>query len=242
MNHTLLWQNGHSFDLGALPPADQNCSGSNSVEINDAGDVAFQSENGVVDPLIGVNEIRAVLWHRGHLTDLGTFGGNASGSSSINNRGQVVGFALNAMPDPYSLYGVFFEGSSNSTQTRAFLWQNGHLRDLGTLGGPDAGTFFINDAGQVAGISYTNSTPNDTTGIPTLDPYIWRNGRMVDLGSLGGTFGLAFAMNNSGQIVGISNLTGDTVSHGYFWDRAQDERCWYLWRHLLRSRRRERCR
>jgi hypothetical protein len=172
VNHTLLWRNGHSFDLGAFPPAGQNCSGSNAVGINDAGEITFQSETGVVDPFLGVKQLRSIFWRRGNAVDLGTLGGNATASLGINNRGEVVGFALNAVPDPYSLYGVFFEGSSDSTQTRAFVWRNGAIQDLGTLGGPDALTGWINNAGQIAGFSYINSIPNDDTGVPTVDPYL----------------------------------------------------------------------
>ncbi len=220
VNHTLLWHNGHSIDLGAFPPTDQNCSGSNAVGINDAGDITFQSETGTIDPLLGVKELRSALLRRGHAVDLGTLGGNATASLSINNRDDVVGFALNAVPDPYSLYGVFFEGSSNSTQTRAFVWRNGAIQDLGTLGGPDAASIFVSNSGQVAGFSYTNSAPNPTTGVPTLDPFFWERGRMTDMGNFGGNFGGPNRMNNRGQVVGQSNLAGDVTFHAFLWERG----------------------
>jgi probable HAF family extracellular repeat protein len=51
-----------------------------------------------------------------------------------------------------------------------------------------------------------------------MHPFLWDNGRMIDLGSLGGTLGFAFALNNRGQVAGISNLAGDTFAHGYLWD------------------------
>jgi probable HAF family extracellular repeat protein len=221
VNHAILWRNGHSVELPTLPPAEQNCSGTNSMGINDRDDITYQSEIDVIDPLLGVKEIHSVVWKNGTLADLGTLGGNATASLGINNRGQVVGFSLNVIADPFSFYGLFFEGSSNSTQTRAFLWQHGTMSDLGTLGGPDAAAVLVNNNGDVMGFSYTNDIPNETTGIPTIDPFLWRNGRMIDLGNLGGTITQAIGLNSHGQLAGQGNLAGDTTQHPFFWDRGQ---------------------
>jgi len=196
-----------------------NCS--NAGTINSKGEIAGNSEIGEIDPVFGVRQIRAVVWADGQIKNLGTLGGNESAASAINNRGEVVGLTLNAIPDPFSLFDVVIFGSSAGTQTRAFLWQNGVMQDLGTLGGPDAQAISINERGQVTGFSYTNSIPNADTGMPTLDPFLWQNGRMTDLGTLGGTFGLPFALNNRGQVVGDSNLAGDLTFHPFFWDGRQ---------------------
>jgi len=131
----------------------------------------------------------------------------------VNGRGQVTGFSGNAIADPSSLFGL-------GTQTRAFLWdkRNG-MQDIGTLGGPDAASPFINERGQIAGFSYTSDM--------AVDPFLWEpptsrhpNGTMIDLGSLGGTSGGegdGVALNNRGQVVGASNLAGDLNFHPFLW-------------------------
>ncbi len=206
IGHGFVWQNGVVTDLGALSPTEQ----SGATWINDSGQISGVSTNGLIDPLLGIREIRAVLWQNGTILNLGTLGGNESLAGSVNNQGQVFGVAANTISDPYSLFGW-------GTQTRAFLWQNGVMTDLGTLGGPDANGGIVNDRGQMAGCSYTNDIPNPTTGVPTLDPFLWSNGTMRDLGTLGGTSGCATFMNNRGSVVGTSNLSGDTESHAFLW-------------------------
>jgi probable HAF family extracellular repeat protein len=109
--------------------------------INSNGEIAGTAENGETDPLYaGFPELRAVLWKGRQITDLGTFGGTESYLGSVNDRGEVSGAALNTTPDPYSFIGLFGQnGNANQTQTHAFVWKNGGMTDIGTLGGPDSG-------------------------------------------------------------------------------------------------------
>jgi len=219
--HGFKVQGGVITDLGALQSSAQNCSDAGSI--NARGEIVGSSEIDAIDPLLGVKEFHAVLWEGSQIKDLGTLGGNESTAVAINDRGQVVGFALNAVPDPVSILDFLIGGSTNGTQTRAFLWQNGIMQDLGTLGGPDALADFVNERGQVGGSSYLNSTVNPITGVPTTHPFLWENGVMTDLGTLGGT--LAFfalpgtdgGLNNRGQVVGESNLAGDLTFHPFLW-------------------------
>jgi probable HAF family extracellular repeat protein len=118
--------------------------------------------------------------------------------------------------------------SAEGTQSRAFLWddQNG-MQDLGTLGGPDAWAAFVNEQGQVVGISLTSFTANPGNGptcapnVPAQDPFIWeRSTGMIDIGSFGGTCGAPQAMNDQGQVVGGSYLPGNAVVHAFLWDKS----------------------
>jgi probable HAF family extracellular repeat protein len=175
--HTFRWQEGAVTDLGALPGINHSCP----IWISENGMIAGLSENGAIDPVTGSPEVRATLWKDEEVIDLGTLGGSESLALAMNNRGQVVGPAANTIPDRFSLFGF-------PTQTRAFLWHKGIMNDLDTLGGPDAFASSINEGGQIAGCSYTNSTPNPTTGVPTLAPFLWKQGKMTNLGTLGGYF------------------------------------------------------
>jgi probable HAF family extracellular repeat protein len=198
--HAFRWQRNLLTDLGALP------GGNNSFAswISANGLTAGFSENGVIDPQFGVPQVNAVLWKDDEIINLG---GYFSSASAVNNRGQVVGNTLNT-------------GTLPALNVRAFLWQGGVMRDLGTLGGDSAQAFFVNERGQVSGVSYTNSAPSPLTGIPIQDPYLWENGTMLDIGALGGTFGVPNAMNNRGQVVGQSNLAGDANFHPFLWNKG----------------------
>ncbi len=189
--------------------------------INNSGLIVGVSENGITDPATGYPQYRAVSWKNGAIENLGTLGGATSQAFAVNNEGWVVGVAANSVPDQYSSS----LGPCTSincwpvtTQQRAMLWRAGVPQDLGTLGGDDAVAYFVNDAGQVAGVSYTNNTPNGTTGIPTQAPFLWKNGRMVNLGTLGGTVGTVYGFNNRGQVAGQSNLSGDRYYRAFLWD------------------------
>jgi len=232
VTHAFQWQNGVRSDLGALPGG--LSSATSWVSAN--GLIAGTSQNGETDPLDpGFPEVRAVLWRNGKITDLGTLreGGSESGAQAINSWGQVVGWAINTIPDPLSMayWSTLYNYYAPITpyQMRAFLWQNGVMRDLGTLGsGTNAFAMAINEAGQVIGISYIDSTPNQMATncsfgapLPTQDPFLWENGKMTDLGNLGGTCSFPSWINNYGEVVGNSNLAGDQIEHAFLWTKAR---------------------
>jgi probable HAF family extracellular repeat protein len=110
--------------------------------INEAGIVVGSLKFGT--------SVRAFMWNRGAIVNLGTLGGSDSDpytrseATAINERNQVV-------------------GTSNG---RAFLYENGAMRDLGS-GRANA----INDRGEIVGMTSSNGPmPFIHTGVMTLLP------------------------------------------------------------------------
>jgi probable HAF family extracellular repeat protein len=212
VTHAFRWEDGIRTDLGAL----LGVNSSQGTAVNELGWIAGVSQNGEIDPILGGGAGHAVLWRGGKITDLGTLGGFESFAVSLNDAREVVALSTIDGPiDPYSFLGQ---------SIHAFFWRDGVMRDVGTLGGPD--TFpglSYQLAGVVVGGSFTNSIPNPTTGIPTLDTFLWRDGQMQDLGTLGGTLCCqgAVVANSRGQVASDSTLAGDLQSHPFLWDRGR---------------------
>jgi probable HAF family extracellular repeat protein len=211
-------------DLGALPGGGSSAP----IWISANGLIAGLSENGQTDPLFaGFPEMHAVLWQQGQIMDLGTLpeGGYQSEANAVNSAGQVVGSALNTVPDANSMAAAnyWYFGLPYGYQQRAFLWdtQKG-MRDLGTLpGGTDAEALLINERGQVVGNSYSGSAPSAVCPPLTLGAFIWdkKNG-MRDLGGFGGTCTGVAGLNNHGQVVGQSFRTGDQSAAAFLWENG----------------------
>ena len=191
--HAFDWSGGRLHDLGALP-------GNNSsyvFEENQYGVGAGMFETGAFDSANNYPAGHAVIFDHGKVRDLGTLPGGGESQAMAIDSGQVAGFAEGGTKDPYSLLGY-------AGQSRAFVSRNGRMRDIGTLGGPDAVLVTENAAGQVAGDSYINGTPNASTGVPTDHPYLWTNGRMRDLGTLGGARTATNWLDGRGEVVGFT--------------------------------------
>jgi probable HAF family extracellular repeat protein len=131
------------------------------------------------------------------VTDLGTLGGTFGTANAVNNRGSVVGFAT--LP--------------GDTEDHAFFWSKGIKSNLGTLGGPNSIATSLNERGEVTGSAET-PTPDPlgedfcTFGTHLIClPFLWRDGLMAPLPTLGGNNGAASGINNRGQVVGVAENT-----------------------------------
>jgi len=214
VQHAFAWKDGRLTDLGALPGETDSAI----YDLNGHGVGTGTAENGLPDPLTGTPASVAAMFKNGQVIDLGTLpGGHESLGQFIDNRGQVTGFGSNGTPDRFTS-DFFGPGTTWNTQVRTIVWQNGEMQDIGTLGGPDALMSAANASGEIAGQSFTNSVVNASTGYPTLDPFLWANGHMRDLGGLGGHSGQANWLNDRGEVVGQSNLPGDGIYHAFLWN------------------------
>ena len=140
---------------------------------------------------------------------LGTLGGSVTFGQGINERGQIDGGAL--VKGDQSLH--------------AFRWTNGVMRDLGSLqGGPWAITYTNpNERGDVAG--YSNTQTPDPNGedfclvgnhLICLG-FLWKNGTMMALPTLGGNNGQAYTVNKEDHVVGVAeNSTPDSTCGSLF--------------------------
>jgi probable HAF family extracellular repeat protein len=196
-----LYQVTNLDSLGGTP--------SEGNSINNLGWIAGPSE------LEGNAVRRATLWRDGEPQDLGTLGGLHSNVlfPVKNVRGLITGIAETAEPDPLNerwSCSRFFPSRTGKI-CRGFVWRNGKMRPLPTLGGSNGFATGSNNRRQVVG--WAENTVRDPTCSQVDEQYlqfhavIWGPGRrqIQDLPPLpGDSASAATAINDLGQVVGIS--------------------------------------
>lgn len=111
--------------------------------------------------------------------------GSFSLGRGINNAGVVIGYDI-----------------ISSVDIHPFLYRDGMIKKLDVYGYG----LGINDAGLAVGTIGALETPMAA---------LFRRGEAISLGTLGGTYSLANAINNAGQIVGGASVAGDGASHAF---------------------------
>ena len=158
------------------------------------------------------SSMHAVLWYKGWKIDIGTpgLGGQNSAAFGVNEFGQTVGQAETSRPNAEDFCGFNAYGFASSTACRPFLWQDGVMTKLPTMGGHNGFANSINNRGVVAGIAETDAT-DPTSGCPVhqFEPVVWERGRIHSLPPYSGdSDGVAAQVNDKGQVVGASGTCG----------------------------------
>ncbi|HEY6307334.1 MAG TPA: hypothetical protein VI488_12845 [Candidatus Angelobacter sp.] len=174
----------------------------------------------------------AMLWVDGLHLDLGTLGGPNSAVifPSRNDRGEIVGIAetpeLQPLGETWSCAGAFFPTTSGHI-CLGFVWQQGAMTALPTLGGNNGVAAAVNNRGQVVG--WAENTVHDPTCVAPqvlqFEAVIWgpEKGQIQQLPPLSGDPDTAAtAINDLGQVVGISGTCDVAVgafsaTHAVLW-------------------------
>lgn len=142
------------------------------------------------------------------VVDLGTLGGASSLAGGLSNNGWVEG--RSTLP--------------GDTVTHPVLWRKGVMKDLGTLGGPNADAGYRpNDWGNLGGASETGAQDPFAENFCGYGddliclPIVWWNNiqKMTPLPTLGGNNGWAAGINDQNEVAGVAeNATQEPTCAG----------------------------
>lgn len=230
--HAELWLYGFPIDLGTLGGPNSAVAWPNH---NDHGLVVGISETAKMQPL-GEQWSCALaifysappdghvcvgfVWRNGVMTALPTLGGANGFATGVNNRGQIVGWAETAVHDPSC------NANNQVLQFLPVMWMkhNGQYvpEKLPLYNGDSDGTAnAINQEGEATGIS--GLCGGAIGGESAEHMVMWRDDRLVrTLPTLGGAYwNTPMDINNRGEVVGFSDLPGDSVAapnfHAFLW-------------------------
>ncbi len=197
VSHAALFKGGVITDLGALGGGPSLKPGlySRANGIN-----AFEQVVGFSGSKCDAVDSRAFVWSAlTGMVDIGTLGGAFAQANAINDAGYMTGTSQTAD----GLIGA----------THAFLYQipptgeryETPMLDLQTLGGVSSYGLAMNAYNHVVGYSEMSFTDN------RIHAFFYRDGKMIDLGSLGvGTrdadYSAALGVNSTDQVVGYTYL------------------------------------
>jgi probable HAF family extracellular repeat protein len=184
----------------------------------------------------GSSSAEAVAWIEGRMVKLGTLGGPNSSvewEGVKNNQGLIVGVSDTSIKQPlgeqWSCYLAGFLPSFGNT-CLGFLWRDGFMMQLPTLGGDNGVATGINNHDQVVG--WAETTYRDPTcNLPQVlqfEAYVY-NVKSANITALplfpGEPDSAATGINDKGQIIGIAGLCSNAVGgasaiHAVLWQNA----------------------
>ena len=182
-----------------------------------------ENMDGTVNPpennlFTSVSRGRAVIGIYGFNIDLGTLGKPGANSwinwGGINDRGEAVGMSETAEPDPN---GEDICGFGTFLMCVPFLWRDGHMSALPTVGGNNGQASAINNRGEVVGFAETAYADPTCPPAPAEVPVLWDGGQAHALPLVGtDPDGFAFGINDRGQAVGYSGNCS-FATHAVVW-------------------------
>jgi probable HAF family extracellular repeat protein len=217
----LVLRNDVTTDLGSLDDSIPGYSVTMATAWNRSGQIVGSSNVALVFPAESppFDIIHPFIWEGGVMRDLGVLASfpcpnkptvmcGDGEATDINTQGVVVGWS-----------------ADTADLIRAFIWENGVMRDLGVYPGKTTSAFAINDRGQVLGAvaetfflwdhgQVQTITTNDATiarpllgqngeviGTITVGGivhvFVWEAGHLTDIGP-----GVPVAINSRGEIIG----------------------------------------
>src|SRR6267378_1653696 len=217
------------YNVSTLPDFGGTSSGGNSI--NDQSWAAGYSR-------LPNRNRHATLWRNGVLSDLDTLGGpNSSVTWNVKNTaGIVVGISQTADPqllgESWSSAAFYGPPFNTGYINLGFVWQNNQMRGLPNFAGGNNGfATGANNLGQVVGWAENGvHDPNCCcTQVLQFRPAMWSLGppdQIQDLPLIpGDSSGAATAINDNGQIVGISGICDQavgrhTAKHAVLWENG----------------------
>ncbi|MEU8364601.1 hypothetical protein AB0C27_52190 [Nonomuraea sp. NPDC048882] len=215
-----------------------------ALDINDVGQIAGSSVS-------ATGEQRATVWDGAQVIDLGSLGGGHAYAGALDEDGNVVGSSYTATEKGHAFHwragtmtdlGTFgsiptlvhdvgagvivgeyrYRLPDGTARYQAFRIQNGVRTDLAAVAGSQAAA--VNPAGQIAGTQRRLEPPGPAS-LRTHQAFLWEDGVITELGTLGGQWSQAEGINGDGDIVGQSALGADGVlAGGYIWSAEEGMR------------------
>lgn len=170
------------------------------------------------------------------VTEIGSLGGSSSYTNwgSVNDSGQITGYSYIAGDQAYQAF-IYSSGTTQALATAANS-QGFGINDAGQVTGLTASCGFVSEDGEIQvlnnllGVCGSSATASSTgvainaagniAGYSTakgggVHAVYFSQGKIKDLGTLGGTDSYGYGVNGGGQVTGYSALASGGATHAF---------------------------